>query len=104
MNDSLLNSVDWIGYLGSACVLTAFCMKQIQALRLVSIGGNCVFIAYASLAGVMPVLLMNVLLLGLNLYRYIQASRAAPQVAPVAAAVERAVAPVRVRHAMAPLV
>lgn len=104
MNESLINSVDWIGYLGSACVLTAFCMKQIQALRLVSIGGNCVFIAYASLAGVMPVLLMNLMLLCLNLYRYIQARRAVAKPAPVVAAPVRAVAPVRVRHAMAPLV
>jgi hypothetical protein len=104
MNESLINSVDWIGYLGSACVLTAFCMKQIQTLRLVSIGGNCVFIAYACLAGLMPVLLMNVMLLGLNLYRFIQARRAAPKPAPAAAGPVRFEAPVRVRCALAPLV
>jgi hypothetical protein len=104
MNEGLIPSADWIGYLGSACVISAFCMKRMLALRLVSIGGNCVFIAYAGLAGVMPVLLMNLLLLGLNLYRLMQSRRVLPQPVCERGTDPRVAAPVRMRHAMAPLV
>jgi hypothetical protein len=69
----LTPSIDWIGYLGSACVLSAFCMRHMLPLRLASIVGNVVFITYALGAGLMPVLLMNTLLLPLNLLRLKQA-------------------------------
>jgi hypothetical protein len=69
-------SVDWIGYAGSLCVLSAFCMRQMMALRITSIVGNMVFIAFGSLAGVMPVLVMNGILLVLNSFRLLQDLRA----------------------------
>lgn len=70
--------VDWIGYAGSMCVLSAFCMRKMMALRITSIVGNLVFIAFGSLAGVMPVLVMNSVLLLLNSVRLFQDLRARP--------------------------
>ncbi len=68
-------SVDWIGYAGSLCVLSAFCMRKMMALRITSIVGNLVFIAFGWLAGVMPVLVMNSVLLLLNSVRLTQELR-----------------------------
>ncbi len=74
--------VDWIGYLGSACVLAAFCMRQMLRLRMAAIAGNVIFIGYALAAGVIPVLCMNLLLLPLNALRLRQAWQARRQVDP----------------------
>jgi hypothetical protein len=69
-------TADWIGYAGSVCVLSAFCMRGMVALRATSIAGNMLFIAFALQVGVMPVLVMNALLLPLNCFRLLQCVRA----------------------------
>ncbi len=116
MQASIDFGVDWIGYLGSACVLAAFCMKQMLRLRMAAIAGNVVFIGYAVAAGLTPVLCMNLLLLPLNVLRLREALRAyrptRAQDHAVACAEEPGVPPVRraviqvrgARHCFAPLV
>ena len=80
MNDDLMLSIDWIGYLGSMCVVSAFCMRCMLALRVASIIGNMVFIVYACGAELMPVLLMNSLLLPLNAVRLFEALQESPRI------------------------
>lgn len=115
MQETIDFDADWIGYVGSACVLAAFGMKQMLRLRLAAIAGNLVFIGYALAAGVTPVLCMNLLLLPLNLVRLNEALRARRAVdahapasvgsVPAAPAMRRAVIQVRdARHCFAPLV
>jgi hypothetical protein len=66
------NAVDFLGYFGALCVLSAFSVRRLSVLRSISILGNVVFMAYAFAAEVHPVLLMNGALLVLNLYRLCQ--------------------------------
>jgi hypothetical protein len=98
MPEHTLLGADVIGYLGSICVVVAFCMRQMVPLRVTAILGNIVFIAYAADAGIWPVLLMNLTLLPLNVVRLAQSlgRPAAPRKpARPAAAVEHAPAPAR---------
>lgn len=68
-----MNVSEPIGYLASALVLTAFCMRGMMALRVVAIASNLAFIAYGLLAGLEPILLLHAVLLPTNVYRLAQA-------------------------------
>ncbi len=61
-----MNLAESIGYLASALVLAAFCMRDIVALRVVAIMSNVAFIGYAALADLHPVLMLHVVLLPMN--------------------------------------
>jgi hypothetical protein len=56
-------------------VLATFSVRSMTALRAMEIVSNPLFIAYAALGGLQPVLLLHALLLPLNLLRLHQALR-----------------------------
>ena len=64
-----MNTHELIGYLASLLVLATFCMRDMVALRVVAIASNLVFMTYAVLAGIGPVLLLHAALLPVNVLR-----------------------------------
>lgn len=54
------------GYLGAFRVFLTFYMKTKVSLRIIGICSNCVFITYAYLGGLYPVLVLHVILLPWN--------------------------------------
>lgn len=60
---------DLLGYAAAGLVLVTFSVRSIAALRSVAIASNLMFIAYAALAHLMPVLILHALLLPLNVWR-----------------------------------
>jgi hypothetical protein len=63
---ALMSTAEMIGYLAAILVFLTFYMKTMVPLRLVGICSNCVFIAYAYLGGLYPVLVLHLILLPLN--------------------------------------
>jgi len=66
---------DLLGYAAAALVLLTFVARSMHTLRTVAIASNVMFIAYALLADLPPVLL-HALLLPLNAWRLWQSARA----------------------------
>ena len=64
-----MSGVDVLGYLASLLVLATFSMRGMVTLRVTAIASNLVFIGYAALAGIHPVLLLHALLLPMNVWR-----------------------------------
>ena len=64
-----MSTIEAIGYLASALVLAAFCMRGMVALRCMAIASNLAFIAYGALADLGPVLVLHLLLLPVNVLR-----------------------------------
>ena len=64
--------VNGVGFAAAGLVLAAFCMSSMKALRWVAIASNLVFIAYAYLGHLSPVLLLHTLLLPVNICRLSQ--------------------------------
>ena len=60
---------DLVGYTAAGLVLLTFLARSMGTLRAVAIASNAMFIAYALLADVPPVLLLHALLLPLNAWR-----------------------------------
>lgn len=83
--DFFMSATDLLGYLASLLVLATFCMRRMMALRLLAIGSNLVFIAYAILAGIHPVLLLHALLLPMNVWRLVEIARGRHAAAKVGA-------------------
>jgi hypothetical protein len=67
---------DLLGYAAAALVLLTFVARSMHTLRTVAIASNVMFIAYALLADLPPVLLLHALLLPLNAWRLWQSARA----------------------------
>ena len=67
---------EFLGYAAAGGVLATFSVRSMTALRSMAIASNLLFIAYAALAGLPPVLLLHALLLPLNLLRLCQVLRA----------------------------
>jgi CRP/FNR family cyclic AMP-dependent transcriptional regulator len=61
-----MNITEIAGYLAAALVFLTFYMKTMIPLRLLGICSNCIFIAYAYLGGLHPVLVLHLILLPLN--------------------------------------
>ena len=66
-----MSVTELIGYLASALVLAAFCMRDMVALRWMAIASNLAFIAYGALADLGPVLVLHLLLLPVNVQRLV---------------------------------
>lgn len=64
-----MTSGEIAGYIASLLVFTTFYMKTMVPLRLIGIASNLAFIIYASLEGLVPVLVLHALLLPLNILR-----------------------------------
>ena len=62
-----MNVIDSVGYLASILVLLTFCMSTMLRLRVVAICSNVAFVAYGSIAGIHPVLILHLILLPVNL-------------------------------------
>jgi hypothetical protein len=70
---------DLLGYAAAALVLITFLAQSITTLRAIAIASNLMFIAYALVAGLPPVLVLHALLLPLNVWRLWQAHRTPPR-------------------------
>ena len=70
-----ITGVDALGCAASAAVLATFGLREMVALRLMAIVSNVLFVAYAHLAGLWPVLILHSLLLPLNALRLHEALR-----------------------------
>ncbi|MEM9765131.1 MAG: hypothetical protein AAF968_21955 [Pseudomonadota bacterium] len=68
---------DLVGFAAGGLVLLSFSMTSMLPLRLLAIGSNLAFIAYALMAGLLPVFLLHALLLPINLRRLCAMSRSA---------------------------
>ena len=64
-----MSAIAATGYLASALVPAAFCMRDMVALRCMAIASNLAFIAYGVLAELGPVLVLHLLLLPVNVRR-----------------------------------
>lgn len=70
-----MNAHELVGYFASLLVLATFCMRDMVVLRVVAITSNIAFIAYGTLADVVPVLMLHVVLLPVNLLRLVESVR-----------------------------
>lgn len=68
--------VDLLGYIAGIFLLMMASMKNQTHMRICNIAGNICFVAYGILAGVMPVLILNIIIMGLHVYRMVQARMA----------------------------
>jgi hypothetical protein len=59
--------VDCIGFCAAMAVLVSFCMTTIVPLRAFALVSNVLFVLYALLAHIYPVLMLHVVLLPVNL-------------------------------------
>jgi hypothetical protein len=66
---------DLAGYIASALVLAAFYMKSMVWLRVVALLSNLAFIAYGLALNLPPIWLLHALLVPLNWFRLIEATR-----------------------------
>ncbi len=64
-----------IGYAGSLLVLVSMLMTSVVKLRVINLIGSAIFTVYALLIRSYPTALMNVCLVGINLYHLIRQSR-----------------------------
>ncbi len=69
---------DLLGYSAAGLVLVTFLAQQIATLRAIAIASNVMFIAYAVVAWLPPVLVLHLMLLPINAWRLWQASRTSP--------------------------
>jgi len=60
---------DAVGYLASALVLAAFCMKEMIPLRIVAVCSNIAFLIYGLAHGLVPVWSLHAVLLPINCWR-----------------------------------
>src|SRR5215831_6190611 len=70
-----MNVYDGVGFLASGLVFAAFGMKEMAALRIVAMCSNLAFIVYGVDLDLTPVWLLHTVLLPLNGWRLLQASR-----------------------------
>lgn len=61
--------IDSIGWLAAGLTLTAFSMRDMQALRIAGIGANLAFIAYGLAEQLYPVVALHLMLLPCNALR-----------------------------------
>jgi len=73
MNPDTLTS-DVLGYSAAGLVLVTFLAQSITVLRAIAIASNVMFIGYALVAWLPPVLVLHALLLPINAWRLWQAS------------------------------
>ncbi|MBE0612873.1 MAG: cyclic nucleotide-binding domain-containing protein [Burkholderiales bacterium] len=64
-----MSVIDYIGWGAGALVLATFYLKTMIPLRSVAIASNVAFIAYGTLAGLTPILVLHALLLPINILR-----------------------------------
>jgi hypothetical protein len=70
-----MQPVDFVGYLASGLVVSAFYMKDMASLRVAALASNCAFLAYGMGLHLGPVIVLHALLLPLNVWRLSQVLR-----------------------------
>ena len=68
MNMDTSAIIEGIGYLGSALVLVSFLMSSVVKLRVVNTVGSLIFTVYALIIRSYPTAVMNLCLVGINLF------------------------------------
>lgn len=71
---AIMDTADALGYIAAGLVFMTFYMTSMTALRAVAVGSNLCFLAYGTLAGLPPVVVLHAALLPLNLVRLKQAT------------------------------
>jgi CRP/FNR family transcriptional regulator, cyclic AMP receptor protein len=61
--------MEWIGYLAATLVFCTFAMRTMVPLRVVAIGSNVAFVAYAAPLHLWPIVILHGLLLPMNVLR-----------------------------------
>lgn len=74
-----ITASDLLGYMAAGLVLVTFLAQSMTTLRAIAIASNVMFIAYALLAWLPPVLVLHALLLPLNAWRLWQVARSQPR-------------------------
>lgn len=72
-----MNTVDLAGWFAAALMLCTFASREARVMRLLAVSTNLAFIGYGVLAALPPVLVLHLLLLPINLWRWAQACRLA---------------------------
>ncbi|MDG4650414.1 cyclic nucleotide-binding domain-containing protein [Roseibacterium sp. SDUM158017] len=67
--------IELLGWAAAGLTLCAYSMRTMLPLRMVAIGANILFIAYGSLAGIYPNLVLHLLLLPFNVWRLVEIQR-----------------------------
>ena len=67
-----MNLLEILGYLGGLLVFSTFYLKTMIRLRLVAIASNVVYVAYALMGHMVPILVLHIMLLPLNIWRLIE--------------------------------
>ena len=67
--------IEVIGYAGSGLVLISMLMSSVVKLRIINLAGSAIFTVYALLIRSYPTALMNVCLVGINLYHLLYMSK-----------------------------
>lgn len=62
-----MSGCDLLGYLAALMVGVTFCCRTMVMLRCNAIVSNVLFIAYATLMGLIPILVLHVALLAINI-------------------------------------
>ena len=69
--------IEIIGYLGSALVVASMLMSSVVKLRVINTIGSGIFAAYALIIHSYPTALMNVCLVGINIYNLVKLTQKA---------------------------
>jgi hypothetical protein len=59
--------IEAVGYLGSALVITSLLMTRILRLRVISLTGSTAFLMYGLLIASVPIVITNVVIMGINI-------------------------------------
>ncbi|MCR5670557.1 MAG: YgjV family protein [Butyrivibrio sp.] len=72
--DTIKIIIEAVGYLGSAIVLVSFLMVSVVKLRIVNSIGSIIFTIYAFIIKSYPTAIMNLCLVGINIYHLVKMS------------------------------
>ncbi len=67
-----INTVELIGYLGSTLVLVSMLMTSVIRLRVINLIGSAIFAGYALMIRSYPTAVMNICLMGINIYHLVR--------------------------------
>ena len=70
--------IELIGYLGSALVVVSMLMSSVVKLRVINTIGSGIFAAYALMIHSYPTALMNICLVGINIYNLLKLRQKGP--------------------------
>ena len=70
-----MNWIEIVGYTGSALVLISMLMKSVVRLRIINLAGSLIFSVYALIIRSYPTAVMNIALVGINVYHLLHLSR-----------------------------